>query len=334
MILYLSSAQHTNLLDFTGWYDTDSEMPIKKLVGSFVLKQFIIYDMRNFSHFTEVVLDRIAFEDSDVEFAEAIEEFLTMYSPQITVIYEGLKQDDSLFQALLESDVGNIVCDTEITAIQCEISECLSEQGMMRYCTKERVKKQDCDRKYRFDCENIHIAVISSQPRMGATTTAIGLSAWLAAVGASVCYVEENDNKILSAMSVAYEMKPDGEGWLLDGVHYGTASANTPSNFIVHDLSYMPDVNETAKGADLLLAVCGTKPYELSNSMLLLHRLETVDTYVLCPFTHEKVRDDYAAILRSDFHKVFFLEYQPELTDGASNAAQYKAIMTKYIAGV
>lgn len=38
MILYLSSTQHTNLLDFTGWYDTDSNTPIKKMVGSFELK--------------------------------------------------------------------------------------------------------------------------------------------------------------------------------------------------------------------------------------------------------------------------------------------------------
>lgn len=78
MILYLSSTEHTNLLYFTGWYDTDSDTPIKKMVGSFVLKQFIIYDMRNFSHFTGVILDRIAFGDTDEEFAEAIEEFLTM----------------------------------------------------------------------------------------------------------------------------------------------------------------------------------------------------------------------------------------------------------------
>ena len=36
MILYLSSTQHTNLLDFTGWYNADSELPIKKMVGSFI----------------------------------------------------------------------------------------------------------------------------------------------------------------------------------------------------------------------------------------------------------------------------------------------------------
>lgn len=97
MILYLSSTQNTNLLDFTGWYIVDSEMPIKKMVGNYVLKQFIIYDMRNFSHVTEVVLDRIAFGDSDEEFAEAIEEFFTMYSPRISVICEGLLQDSPLF---------------------------------------------------------------------------------------------------------------------------------------------------------------------------------------------------------------------------------------------
>ena len=45
MILYLSSTEHTNLLDFTGWYDMDSNTPIKKMVGRFVLKQFIVYDM-------------------------------------------------------------------------------------------------------------------------------------------------------------------------------------------------------------------------------------------------------------------------------------------------
>jgi hypothetical protein len=54
MILYLSSAQHSNLLDFTGLYDRDSTT-IKKMAGNFVLKQFIVYDMRNFSHFSEVV---------------------------------------------------------------------------------------------------------------------------------------------------------------------------------------------------------------------------------------------------------------------------------------
>ena len=136
MVLYLSSTQHTNLLDFTGFYEPDSEMPVKKMVGNFVLKQFVVYDMRSFAHFTDVVLDRPAFGDTDEEFAQAIQEFLTMYSARVTVICEGLMQADPLFQALLDCGVGNIVCDTEIGEIQQEIRECLSDQGMTRYAAK------------------------------------------------------------------------------------------------------------------------------------------------------------------------------------------------------
>lgn len=333
MILYLSSTQHTNLLDFTGWYNVDSEMPIKKMVGNFVLKQFVIYDMRNFSHVTEVVLDRIAFGDSDEEFAEAIEEFLTMYNSRISVICEGLLQDSPLFCSLLESGVGNIICSTDIAEIQCEILECLSEKGMVRYSAKECTAKADSRKNYHFNCENVHVAVLSSQPRMGATTTAIGLCAWLAAMGASVCYVEENESGILTTMAAAYEMEQIGEGWQLDGVRYSTILTSEPANFIVHDFGYQINWNETANEAELLLIICGTKPYELPYSMRLLKWLDTVDAYVLCPFTHEAVRSDYAAILQSDYHKVLFLDYQPEPTDGMSNAKQYKMMMKKYIAG-
>ncbi|WP_324824836.1 hypothetical protein [Sinanaerobacter sp. ZZT-01] len=333
MILYLSSTQHTNLLDFTGWYNADSEMPIKKMVGNFVLKQFIVYDMRNFSHVTEVVLDRIAFGDGEEEFAGAIEEFLTMYNPRITVICEGLSRDSPLFHSLLDSGVGNIVCSTDIAEIQREILECLSEQGMVRYAAKERTVKTGGRKTYRFDCENIHVTVISSQPRMGATTTALGLCAWLAAVGASVCYVEENESNILTTMAAAYEMEPMGEGWRMDGVQYGTKPPAEPVNFIIHDLGCQLGLNEKVYDVGLLVIVCGTKTYELPNSVRLLKRLNTVDAYILCPFTHEAVRSDYAAILQSNFHKVLFLDYQPEPTDDMSNSKQYKTMMTKYIAG-
>lgn len=46
MILYLSSQQHTNLLDFLA--EKEDALPVKKMTGNFMLKQFVIYDMRNF----------------------------------------------------------------------------------------------------------------------------------------------------------------------------------------------------------------------------------------------------------------------------------------------
>lgn len=264
MVLYLSSTQHTNLLDFTGFYEPDSEMPVKKMVGNFVLKQFVVYDMRSFAHFTDVVLDRPAFGDTDEEFAQAIQEFLTMYSARVTVICEGLMQADPLFQALLDCGVGNIVCDTEIGEIQQEIRECLSDQGMTRYAAKERPDRPGGQEHYRFDCKNVAVAVVGSQSRIGVTTAAVGLSAWLARVGASVCYVEAHTDGHLAALARGYEMETEGEGWQFERVHYRSTKPKEDVNFVVYDLgSDFTGERELLERADIRLLVCGTKPYEL-----------------------------------------------------------------------
>lgn len=48
MILYLTSQQHTNLLDFLT-EQTDA-LPIKKMTGNFMLKQFTSYITPTSSH--------------------------------------------------------------------------------------------------------------------------------------------------------------------------------------------------------------------------------------------------------------------------------------------
>ena len=334
MVLYLSSTQHTNLLDFTGFYEPDSEMPVKKMVGNFVLKQFVVYDMRSFAHFTDVVLDRPAFGDTDEEFAQAIQEFLTMYSARVTVICEGLMQADPLFQALLDCGVGNIVCDTEIWEIQQEIRECLSDQGMTRYAAKERPDRAGGQEHYRFDCKNVAVAVIGSQSRIGVTTAAVGLSAWLARVGASVCYVEAHTDGHLATLVRGYEMETEGEGWQFEGVHYRSTRPKEDVNFVVYDLgSDFTGERELLERADIRLLVCGTKPYELGFTVRLQASLSGVYAHLLCPFVAEGMKNDLADALQNDYHKVMFSEYQPELTDSDCNAKQYKNMIARYIAG-
>lgn len=328
MILYLASTQHTNLLDFTGWYAPDSDTPIKKMVGSFVLQQFVVHDMRNFSHFTDVVLDRPAFGDDDTGFANAIEEFLTMYHARVTVICEGLTPADPLFQALLESGVGNIVCDTEIAAIQQEITECLSETGMTRYNPKERPQKSGV--KYHFDCENIQIVLTGSQPRIGVTTAAVSLCHWLQSVGATVAYVENNNSGILPVLARSYGMEQADNGWMFEGVQYYRQKPETPVNFIVMDIGF---ADKTLPAADVLILVCGIKAWELPYTAKLKRTQEGNHAYLLCPFVTEEAREDVADALQDDYHKVLFLDYQPEPTDGAANAKQFKMMITKYITG-
>lgn len=335
MILYLSSNQHTNLLDFTRLYDDDT-VTIKKMVGSFILKQFIIYDMRNFSHCSELILDRPAFGDSDKEFAEAIEEFLTMYNARITVICEGLKQSEPLFLALLKIGVGNIVAEVEIGLMQEEIRECLSEAGMTRYQAKERAKTKGGKEHYRFDCENIRIAVLSSQARMGATTVAVGLTVWLNSVGGKVSYVESNQSGSLALIVQAYEMEQNGEGFLLDGVEYVNKEPVKQRNFIVYDIGRCGTAEDMriAERADVVLLCCGIKPYEMPYTVRLLRQFESDHAFVVCTFVDDSLKEGYSSALQSDYHKVLFMEYQPNMMNTGENQKNYKGIVKKYISEV
>lgn len=334
MILYLSSAEHTNLLDFTGFCEPDSEMPVKKLVGSFVLKQFVVYDMRNFSHFTDVVLDRVAFGDTDEEFAQAIEEFLTMYQARVTVICEGLSEQDPLFGALLDKGVGNLVRDTEIWGIQQEIRECLSARGMDRYTPGARPDRPDGPEQYHFTCNRVTVAVAGSQPRTGTTTAAVGLCTWLARAGASVCYVEANQSGHLPVLARSYGMQSQKDGWLFEGVLYRTEAPEADVNFIVYDLGCsLTDSRHILERSGPRLLVCGTKPHELGFTVRLQNACQGMRAYLYCPFVAEDMREELAEVLQNDYHKVLFAGYQPELTDGNCNAKQYKTIVAKYITG-
>lgn len=335
MILYLSSNQHTNLLDFTGLYDDDT-VTVKKMVGSFILKQFIISDMRNFSHCSELVLDRPAFGDSDKEFAEAIEEFLTMYNARITVIYEGLKQSEPIFLALLKIGVGNIVAGVEIGLIQEEIRECLSKTGMTRYQAKERVRLKGGKEHYRFACEDVRIAVLSSQARMGATTVAVGLSVWLNNVGGKVCYVESNQNGCLGLIAQAYEMEQNEDGFLLDGLAYVNREPVKPGNFIVYDIGRCGTAEDMriVERADIILLCCGIKPYEMPYTVRLLRQFESDHAFVICPFVDDSLKEGYSSALQSDYHKVLFMEYQPNMMNAGANQKNYKRVVKKYISEV
>ena len=327
MILYLSSRQHTNLLDFLA--EQEDTLPVKKMTGNFMLKQFVVYDMRNFSHCTELVLDRIAFGDGDGDFAHAIEEFLTMYNARITVFCEGLKESDPLCRALLDAGVGNIVTGTEIREIQEEIRQSLGSRGMTRFSPREREQSGAQGEHYHFSADRVRIAMAGSQSRIGTTTAALGFAAWLGSVGASAAYVERNGSGIIPYLKDAYEMDEEAGGCRLEKVWYGTQVPGPGFHFLIEDHG----TGRPETGADILLLVCGTKPYEIVHTMKLLEAYETRTAFVLCPFVEKSLRDTYAEAFRTDRHKVFFLEYQPDCMDGSPNAKVFKNVTERYIAG-
>ena len=327
MILYLTSQAHTNLLDF--YSEKENSLPVKKMTGSFLLKQFVVHDMRNFSHCHDLVLDRTAFGDSDNGFAEAIEEFLTMYQVRITVIAEGLSEKDNLFSALLECGVGNIVTESDITGMQEEITLCLTKGGLGKYVAQIRDEDYHEGERYTFRGSRIQVSVVAAQERIGATTAGLGLANWLSMAGGEACYIEANDSGHMNNLTADYEMQEEGKGHVLDGVGYYREQPERDYQFIISDFgTYAP-----REPAGILVLVCGTKPFELPNTIPLLQMYDTKCAVILFPFVDQTLQETYRSAFETDRHKVLFLNYQPDCLNGLPNANQYREIIRKYIVG-
>lgn len=130
-----------------------------------------------------------------------------------------------------------------------------------------------------------------------------------------------------------YEMQEENGKYNLDGVDYYTVPAPQKDyNFIIFDIGkdYQPD-DELISKADILLICCGTKPYELPYTQRTLASFEDRHAFILCPFVEEQLRDTFADYLKSEYHQVLFMEYQPELFAGKTNAKQFKSVIQEYI---
>lgn len=252
-----------------------------------------------------------------------------MYNARITVICEGLKESDLLCRLLLDAGVGNIVTSTDIRAMQEEIRQSLSSRGMTKYEPKGRNNLKVKEVHYRFTADSVRIAMISSQRRIGTTTTALGFTAWLGSVGASVAYVEKNDSGIIPYLSDAYEMEEEAGGYRLEKMWYGAQNPDIGFNFLIEDYG----TGGPEEDADIFLMVCGTKPYEIVHTMKLLEKYENKTAFVLCPFVDTALQDTYVEAFQTDYHKVLFLKYQPDCMNGRPNAKIFKIIIERYIVG-
>ena len=123
-------------------------------------------------------------------------------------------------------------------------------------------------------------------------------------------------------------MEPYGDGYQLENVRYRNRIPKEKCQFVVMDYGTCRTGEE-----DILVLVCGTKPYEFAYTLELLQQYEEKHAFVLCPFVEESLRGAYAEALCSERHKVLFLEYQPDCMDGSPNGKVFREIVETYIAG-
>lgn len=328
MILFLAAQEHIYILDFLS---DEGNYTIKKIAGTFSLKKFVIHDMRNFSHCSEIFLDRKAFMDSDEEFVSAIDEFHCMYEARVSVICEGLSAGDFLMRMLTEKGIVNIITGSTYVHIKEEIEDCLGDIDMTKYLPASGDDKVGFDENYKFNADGIKIAVYGTQARIGTTTIAIGLTNWLSHSGASACYIEANTSECLRYMGRAFEMKEHEGGYMYEGAVYQYTEENAETHhfqFLIYDYgTQMPEEDFAFH-----ILVCGIKPYELVYTIKALERYdrESRECKKMFPFTDTEYRNLVIELFREK-DSLFFSEYQPNCFDFSPNRKVYFEMMKKYI---
>jgi len=133
MLLYLSSSGKSELIDFLeAENEQKSDLLVKKLVGRFSLKQFVVKDMRNYHSYKFFMVDIACIEDALEDFIIAVQSFQMMFNSRIIVILSGTS-DNRYIEKLLELKVTDIITATSAGELKDEIRECLTKDGMQRY---------------------------------------------------------------------------------------------------------------------------------------------------------------------------------------------------------
>ena len=364
MLLYLTNTDKVNLLDFV---EPQIGMPPKKMVGKFSLLQFVIRDMRNYTHINYFVVDRDAASEDDDSLVEAVKSFKMMFDARIIMICEGYREHDMLLRQLIAAGVTDIVTATDIDGIHSEILECLSAEGMQRYRypepersavrlnTGSRTAAED--RQYRFSAVNVRIAVAGCQRRSGVTTTAANLAHWIVAHGGTACYVEANEHQHLKYIAALYndtkmECSPgetkdvpvehsshtpsDCEGFHVSGVDYYFADIQGKNyNFIVSDYGILNENTlEDFSNADLPMLCAPAMPYELPHlhtAMTLCDGLEVAVLGMYVPSDIKALVKQASGGIAGNLH---FMEPAHELFSGHTNGATYHQMLKQYISRV
>lgn len=341
MLLYLSSNENIDLFDFL---IEEKGMLIEKLSGDLSLKKFVIHDMRNLSHFSYIAIDLEAINDSMEDVFDAIKAFRTMYDARIILLTE--KTDVEFLNKLIdEANVYNIVSGKAIDKIREEIRICIGKQGMSKHYVKMAInlnydEQQSIEHNiqvkeirtvnYFEGYKNIKIIVSGVMNRIGTTTAAMNLAAFLSNLKAKVSYTEGNKSNHLSKIHSHFFFNNPVNDFFTDGKVDYYFNGNIPTdnyNFNIIDIGVLTAKNlKLTEIGDINILCAGTKPYELPflNEKINLIK-EPKNLNVLLPNESKQELDKVHQFEKKHIH---FKEYSPSLFDSSINSDVWKAILS------
>ncbi|MBV1758094.1 MAG: hypothetical protein KMY55_09655 [Dethiosulfatibacter sp.] len=334
MLLYLSSNDHINLLDFL---NDEHGIIIKKLSGTFSLRQFVLGDLRSLNHFQYMVIDLNAIKGSNSDILEAVNAYKKMFTSRLIFYIEDMKGHHDLVHSLIENGIFNIVTATDIEAIKKELLKSISDLGISKRDIMLKLTPNDFSFEtpaeiYKFSKKEIKIAVTGVQHRVGTTTMAINLANYLSSMGAKVCYVEANEHDHLSKLPAFYQgMTSKDDVILYNGVKYLSlhSECHDEFDFIIYDMGVINNkiIDIVRNNCDAAILCATGKPYEMNDiekykSLLDATSLNTVFSFVAEPDQYKYLK------LQKDIH---FSNYTPNYFDRDVNESIWSSVIKPFI---
>jgi len=334
MLLYLSSNDHINLLDFL---NDEHGIIIKKLSGTFSLKQFVLGDLRSLNHFQYMVIDLNAIKDSNSDIMEAVNAYKKMFASRLIFYIENMKAHHDLVLKFIENGIYNIVTANNIEVLKEELLKSISDLGISKRDIMLKLNPNEASfnttlHAHGFSKKEIKIAVTGVQHRVGTTTMAINYANYLSSIGAKVCYVEANEHDHLSKLPAFYQgMTLKDDVTLYNGVKYLSlhSECHDEFDFIIYDMGVIDNriISAIRKNCDAAILCATGKPYEVNDIEKHKNLLDTTSLNTIFSFVAEPDQHKYLK-LHKDIH---FSNYTPNYFNGEVNEVIWSTAIKPFI---
>lgn len=319
MLLYLGSNADNDVLDFL----TKRKMIVKKLLGEFSLKKFVIHEMKNLDHYSYVVVDLDALNDSEDEIIEAVIAFKMLYSPRLIILARDISML-LLYRIVNEAEFFDIVINKEDNFME-DFIMCFEDSEEYGKSIRTYVKKINL--KYSFPYENVKILVGGIGSSFNTTKTAINIATFLSEIGAKVSFTEYNTG-YLQKISKYYGFEDNS---YRDISFFFNGNIPLNYNFNVIDIGILKEKNlkifNTEDFAEIKVVCCSVKQDEIDYLIEFLNNF-SLDVNILLNYNTEKEKKAAKKILNNK--RIYFFNKSSGLFD-AKNASIYKEIIGPFI---
>jgi hypothetical protein len=319
MILYLTSRKNNDLLDFLD----EKGILIKKLEGDINFKNFVVNDVKNIDHYSYVIVDLEALQDSENDLIDSLIAFKKMYMPKLVLIAHSatklLKN-----RIVKEADEYNLILSSQYPNMKEEIEMCLFDEDNFKEKTYKYIKQLNL--RYSFTQNSIKIFLIGLKSKFSVTKNAINLATYLAEdIGASVSLT--GNSSYLNKVAAYYNFNEKYK----DVEYFYNGSIPLEYDFNIVDLGILKKEQlDVIKEVADSIVICGSCNQSEHSELINLINHFDGEKDILLSYSSDKEKNAIKKLLKGQRDRLFFIDDKTGLFD-TKDAYIFRQMVDKYL---